>query len=76
MDEAPSHPHNQARQTFVEMSGVVQPAPAPRFSATPGAIQGPPPAIGAHDETALADWGFSSLDIAALRDAGAMAEPA
>lgn len=76
MDEAPSHPHNQARQTFVEMSGVVQPAPAPRFSATPGAIQGPPPAIGAHDDAALADWGFSAADIAALRGAGAMAEPA
>jgi alpha-methylacyl-CoA racemase len=75
MDEAPSHPHNQARKTFVEMSGVVQPAPAPRFSATPGAIQGPPPAIGAHDETALADWGFSTSDISALRTAGAMAEP-
>ena len=40
LDEAPKHPHNAARQTFVDVDGVVQPAPAPRFSATPGAIQG------------------------------------
>ena len=45
LDAAPKHPHNVARQTFVELGGVVQPAPAPRFSATPGEIQGPPPAI-------------------------------
>jgi alpha-methylacyl-CoA racemase len=66
LDEAPKHAHNVARQTFVEMAGVVQPAPAPRFSATPGAIQGPPPAVGAHDREALADWGFSSAEIDAL----------
>jgi len=73
LEEAPKHPHNVARQTFVELGGVVQPAPAPRFSATPGAIQGPPPAVGAHDEEALSDWGFSSDQIADLRTAGALA---
>ena len=73
LDEAPKHPHNAARQTFVEIAGVVQPAPAPRFSATPGAIQGPPPAIGAHDREALTDWGFSDADIGALKWAGALA---
>ncbi len=57
LEEAPSHPHNAARKTFVEVAGVTQPAPAPRFSATPGAIQGPPPAIGAHTDEVLADWG-------------------
>jgi alpha-methylacyl-CoA racemase len=72
LTEAPKHPHNVARETFVEIDGVIQPAPAPRFSATPGAIQGPPPAIGEHNETALADWGFSSGDIAALKGAGAL----
>jgi alpha-methylacyl-CoA racemase len=72
LDEAPRHPHNLARQTFVEVAGVTQPAPAPRFSATPGAIQGPPPRVGAHDEQALADWGFSPADIAALAKAGAL----
>jgi alpha-methylacyl-CoA racemase len=42
MQEAPQHPHNQLRGTFVDMDGVVQPAPAPRFSRTPSAIQRPP----------------------------------
>ena len=73
LDEAPKHPHNVARQTFVEVEGVVQPAPAPRFSATPGAIQGPPPANGAHDAEALSDWGFSESDLEGLRTAGALA---
>ena len=72
LDEAPKHPHNVARQTFVEVAGVTQPAPAPRFSATPGAIQGPPPAIGAHDTEALTDWGFSGAEIDALKAAGAL----
>ncbi len=76
MDEAPRHPHNVARETFVEVEGVVQPAPAPRFSATPGAIQGPPPATGAHDREALTDWGFSAAEIEALQSAGALNAPA
>jgi len=63
LDEAPKHAHNAARKTFVEVAGVTQPAPAPRFSATPGAIQGPPPTVGAHDREARADWGFSSAEI-------------
>ncbi len=58
--EAPSHPHNVARKTFVEVDGVTQPAPAPRFSATPGVIQGPPPAIGADTDTVLAEWGVKA----------------
>jgi alpha-methylacyl-CoA racemase len=57
--EAPLHPHNVARETFVEVAGVTQPAPAPRFSATPGAINGPPPSIGAHTAEVLAEWGVS-----------------
>ncbi|HXV00040.1 MAG TPA: CaiB/BaiF CoA-transferase family protein [Caulobacteraceae bacterium] len=72
LDEAPKHRHNLARQTFVEVAGVTQPAPAPRFSATPGAIAGPPPAIGAHNGEALADWGFSGSEIAALERDGAL----
>ena len=66
LEEAPKHPHNAARQTFVEVAGVTQPAPAPRFSATPGAIQGPPPAIGAHSAEALGDWGLSKAEIERL----------
>lgn len=73
LDEAPKHPHNAARKTFVEVEGVIQPAPAPRFSETPGAIQGPPPAIGAHDREALGDWGFSASEIEALKASGALA---
>jgi alpha-methylacyl-CoA racemase len=73
LDEAPKHPHNQARQTFVEVEGVMQPAPAPRFSATPGAVQAPPPGIGAHTEAALADWGFDAAAIEALKASGAAA---
>ena len=72
LDEAPRHPHNVARQTFVTLEGVVQPAPAPRFSATPGEIQGPPPKIGAHNDAALAEWGFAAGEIEALKTAGAI----
>lgn len=55
--EAPDHPHNQARGLFLEVGGVVQPAPAPRFSRTPGAVQGPPAKPGEGGAEALADWG-------------------
>ena len=58
--EAPGHPHNAARETFIEVAGVTQPAPAPRFSATPGAVQRPPAAIGAHTAEVLADWGVEA----------------
>jgi len=60
LQDAPLHPHNVARQTFLNLEGVTQPAPAPRFSVTPGAIQGPPPKIGSHNTSALADWGVST----------------
>ncbi len=72
LEDAPKHPHNVARETFVTVSDVVQPAPAPRFSATPGKIQGPPPAIGADSEKALADWGLSVAEIEALKSVGAL----
>jgi alpha-methylacyl-CoA racemase len=72
MDEAPAHPHNRARGTYVEREGIVQPGPAPRFSATPGAVQGPPPEIGQHTREALLDWGFAGADVDALVDQGAI----
>jgi alpha-methylacyl-CoA racemase len=59
MQEAPGHPHNVARGAFVEVQGVVQPAPAPRFSRTPGAIRGAPVGAGEGGEAALSDWGVS-----------------
>jgi len=62
--EAPAHPHHVARGTFARSDGVVQPAPAPRFSATPGAIQRPPARPGQHTDEVLAEW--LDLDAAAL----------
>ena len=64
--EARAHPHHRARGAHVSVSGVDQPAPAPRFSRTPGAIRGAPPERGAHAAQALADWGLSAAQIAAL----------
>lgn len=71
MDEAPMHPHNQARGTFVEVDGVVQPAPAPRFSRS-GNRAPTPPRPGASGEDVLADWGFGPEAIDSLRRAGAI----
>jgi alpha-methylacyl-CoA racemase len=73
MDEAPQHPHNQLRGAFVVQDGVTQPAPAPRFSRTPSAIQCPPAVPGQHTEEALRDWGFSSTELEKLRGCGAIA---
>ncbi|HRE45077.1 MAG TPA: CaiB/BaiF CoA-transferase family protein [Terricaulis sp.] len=61
MAEAPDHPHNRARGAFEEVAGLIQPAPAPRFSRTPGKIQGPAPAVGADAEAVLKDWGVGPL---------------
>ncbi len=73
MAEAPSHPHIAHRQTFVEYSGVTQPAPAPRFSRSSPEIVRPSSFPGQHTDEALADWGFSGDEIAALRDSKAIA---
>ena len=70
LNEAPKHPHNVARKTFVEVDGVTQPAPAPRFSRTKPAIaHGPLPP---DTENALAAWGFSTKEIDALKSAAAI----
>ena len=66
LDEAPSHPHAVARSAFVDVGGVVQPAPAPRFSATPAGIPSAAPERGADTAEVLRDWGFSGQEIAAL----------
>ncbi len=70
--EAAGHPHMRARGAFTEIEGVRQSAPAPRFSRTPGAVQGPAPRPGAHTEEVLAGWGFASDAITALRKSGAL----
>jgi alpha-methylacyl-CoA racemase len=70
--EAPAHPHALARQAYVEIDGVVQPGPAPRFSrSTPDAPR-PPPAIGADGGAVLQQAGFDAAEIAALRAAGVL----
>jgi len=68
--EAERHPHNVARRAYVEVDGVSQPAPAPRFSATPGEVRAPPVAIGADTRAMLEAAGYSADEIAALSAAG------
>lgn len=70
--EAPLHPHQVARGNFVESAGVLQPAPAPRFSRSRPAVQGPPPEVGQHNAEVLADWGFSPEHVALLHRTGAI----
>jgi alpha-methylacyl-CoA racemase len=72
MEEAIRHPHNVARGTFVEVGGITQPGPAPRFSRTPSAVPAPPAAPGEHTEEILAESGFSEAEVAGLRAAGAI----
>jgi len=72
MDEAPQHPHNRARGTFVDADDGPQPAPAPRFSRTPCRIQRPPPSVGEHSAEILREWGVRPEVIDALQNAGAI----
>lgn len=72
-DEAPEHRHNRARDTFVDIDGVMQPAPAPRFSRTPAAVpKGPAPVPGAHSDAILLDRGISKEWVEQLKAAGAI----
>ena len=72
MQEAPTHPHNQARQAFVEVAGIRQPVPAPRLSRTPASIQSPPPLLGEHTLERLTALGLCSEEIARLVALGAV----
>ena len=74
MAEAPDHPHNVARGTFVDVAGIVQPGPAPRFSRTQAEISRPPAHAGEHSAEVLADWlGWDAERIEKLRATGAIA---
>ena len=71
--EAPQHPHNQHREVFTKLAGVVQPNPSPRFSRTEATIQSPPAHPGQHTDEVLRSVGFDPDDIVKLRDTGAVA---
>lgn len=71
--EAPRHPHNQARGTFSDAFGTTQPAPAPRFSRTPGGIERPPPRPGEHTDEVLEEYGVDPDELWALRASGTIA---
>ncbi len=73
LNEAPQHPHNRARNTFVEVDGVTQPGPAPRFSRTPSQVQQPPSDAGGDNNLSLLDWGLTEADIATLCSTGVLA---
>jgi len=73
MSQARAHPHNIERGTFTDVEGIAQHAPAPRFSRTPGSVQGAPVVPGAHTDTALGEWGFGAETVAELRESGAIA---
>jgi alpha-methylacyl-CoA racemase len=71
--EAPEHPHNVARAAFVDVGGTPQPAPAPRFSRTPGSVDRDPPRPGQHTDEVLGELGMDPDAVAALRASGAVA---
>jgi alpha-methylacyl-CoA racemase len=72
VDEVEADPHLTARRAFVRHEGLLQPAPAPRFSRTPAALSRRPPLPGEHTAEALSDWGFGEEQIADLQEHGAI----
>jgi alpha-methylacyl-CoA racemase len=74
MSEAAEHPHNVERGTFIEVGGMRQPAPAPRFSRTVPAVERPPAHAGQHTREVLADWGIAADRVDALVASGAVAD--
>ncbi len=72
MSESAAHPHNVARKTFIELDGIVQPAPAPRFSRTEPSVQRPPAHPGQHSREVLVDWGVDPAVVDGFVAAGAV----
>jgi alpha-methylacyl-CoA racemase len=62
-DEAINHPHNVEREVFIDVDGVMQPAPAPRFSRTKPEVRCGAPDPGDHNDSAFSDWGFSADEV-------------
>ena len=73
MSEAPEHPHNKERKTFIDLEGVTQPAPAPRFSRTEPEVVSSPSIVGEHTNEVLSSIGLSEEDISTLKTSGAVA---
>jgi len=73
MEEAPNHPHNKARHTFIELEGVTQPAPAPRFSRTQPEVQSSPSLVGEHTDEILQSLNLSAEEIEDLKTSGSVA---
>jgi len=71
-DEAFEHPHAKTRGSFIEVNGVKQPAPAPRFSRTPVGIKSPPPEMGADTAAGLLSWGITEEEITSLLESKAV----
>ena len=72
MREAPLHPHNKARESFVEVGGHVQPGPAPKFSRSRPEVPQPAPRQGQHTDEVLAEAGYDRAQLAALRAEGVL----
>ena len=72
--EASADPHNRARGVLIEVDGVTQPAPAPRFSGMPAPVVSAPPRPGQHTVAALRDWGFDDAEVDRLRESGAVVQ--
>lgn len=72
MSEAMEHPHNVARESFVEIDGFKQPAPAPRFDGTPTSVASGATSAGEHTRETLQAWGFAADEVARLEAAGAV----
>lgn len=72
LSEAASHRYHEERQSFIELEGLLQPAPAPRFSATPARARGGVASIGGDNRQTLAHWGIAPAEIETLEKAGAI----
>ena len=72
LSEAPHHPHNIARSTYVKKNGVMQAAPAPKFTRTPSEIAGPPPEVSSHIDEILTVCGYNDAAIRTLKECGAI----
>lgn len=73
LSEAPKHHANSARDTYIEVEGVTQPAPAPRFSRTPSQVKHAGPEPGQNTDSVLTSMGFGEAEIASLKETGAIA---